>query len=95
EDFLKMKPGGSKNLDMVLNGLPSYVLDGGVATARLLTGLLDGTQKSYFDLLNSMRLDFSWGERGYDPMRIVDGELDNAFSQAKTPLTLAVLPPVY
>ena len=67
EDFLKMKPGGSKNLDMVLNGLPSYVLDGGVATARLLTGLIDGTQKPYFDLLTSMRLDFSWGERGYDP----------------------------
>lgn len=95
EDFLKMKPGGSKNLDMVLNGLPSYVLDGGVATARLLTGLIDGTQKSYFDLLSSMRLDFSWGERGYDPMRIVDGELDNVFSQARTPLVLTVLPPVY
>jgi hypothetical protein len=74
---------------------PSYVLDGGVATARLLTGLLDGTQKSYFDQLTSMRLDFSWGARGYDPMRIVDGELDNLFSQARTPLTLAVLPPVY
>jgi hypothetical protein len=32
EDFLRLKPGGSKNLDMVVNGLPSYVLDEGVAT---------------------------------------------------------------
>jgi endonuclease-3 len=28
-------------------------------------------------------------------MRVVDGELDNVFSQAKTPLTLTVLPPVH
>jgi len=98
QDFLAMKPGGTKNLDMVVNGLPSYVLDGGVATARFLTGLLDGTQKSYVDLLNGMRLDFApsnGGERGYDPMRVVDGELDNVFSQSKSPLAIAVLPPVY
>ena len=86
EDFLRMKPGGSKNLDMVVNGLPSYVLDGGVATARLLTGLIDGQQHSYLDLLSSMKLDFPWGETGYDPMRVVDGELDNVFSQTKSPL---------
>ncbi len=95
QDFLSMKPGGTKNLDMVVNGLPSYVLDGGVAMGRFLTGLIDGTQKTYFDLLSGMRLDFSWGERGYDPMRVVDGELDNAFAQSKTPLAITVLPPVY
>ena len=95
QDFLRMKPGGSKNLDIVVNGLPSYVLDGGIATARLLTGLLDGKQRSYADLLNGMRLDYPWGETQYDPMRVVDGELDNVFSQAKTPLTVTVLGPVY
>ncbi|HRG96901.1 MAG TPA: hypothetical protein PLR99_11680 [Polyangiaceae bacterium] len=95
EDFLEKKPGGSKNLDMVVNGLPSWVYDGGVAMGRLLTGLLDGKQRSYRELLESMRLDMPWGERGYDPMRVVDGELDNEFSQARTPLTVTVRPPVY
>jgi hypothetical protein len=95
QDFLDMHPGGSRNLDVVVNGLPSYVWGGGIATARFLGGLVDGTQKSYADLLDGMRLDLPWGERGYDPMRVVDGELDNTFSQARTPLTVTVLPPVY
>jgi len=95
DDFLRMKPGGSKNLDMVVNGLPSYVLDGGVATARFFTGLVSGKQPSYTELLNGMRLDYPWGEKQYDPMRVVDGELDNVFSQAKTPLSLVALGPVY
>ena len=95
QDFFEMKPGGSKNLDMVVNGLPSYVLDGGVATARFLDGLISGKQPTYTDLLDSMRLDFSWGERGYDPMRVADGELDNVFSQSTTPLTVTTLAPVY
>jgi hypothetical protein len=95
QDFLEKKPGGSKNLDMVVNGLPSWVYDGGVAMGRFLTGLLDGKQSSYRTILESMRLDMPWGERGYDPMRVVDGELDNEFSQARTPLTVTVRPPVY
>ncbi len=95
EDFLAYKPGGSKNLDMVVNGLPSYVWGGGVATARLLTQLLDGTQKSYVDILNGQRLDTPWGETGYDPMRIVDGELDNVYDKSKTPITFTVKPPLY
>ena len=94
QDFLEKKPGGSKNLDMIVNGLPSWVYDGGVAMGRLLTGLLDGKQSSYRAILESMKLDMPWGERGYDPMRVVDGELDNVFSQAKMPLTITVKPPV-
>ena len=95
QDFLGMKPGGSKNLDMVVNGLPSYVWGGGVAMARLLNGLFDGTQKTYRELLTGMRLDTPWGERGYDPMRVVDGELDNTYAKALAPLTVTVRPPVY
>lgn len=94
QDFLDMKPGKSKNLDMVVNGLPSWVLDGGVAMGRFLTGLVDGAQRPYRAILESMRLDMPWGERGYDPMRVVDGELDNVFTQATTPLKLTVKPPV-
>ena len=95
QDFLTMKPGGSRNLDMMVNGLPSYVWGGGVATAKLLAGLIDGTQKSYKDLLGAMRLDMPWGERAYDPNRVVDGELDNQFDKAATPLAITVRPPVY
>ncbi len=95
QDFFEKKPGGTANLDMVVNGLPSYVWGGGLVTARFLSGLISGTQPTYADLLGSMRLDTPWGEKGYDPMRVADGELDNAFSQAKTPLTLTVGAPVY
>ncbi len=94
EDFLAMKPGGSKNLDMVLNGLPAYVQDMGIATARFLTSLIDGRQHTYVDLLKAMELNEPW-DPAYDPMRVVDGELDNVFSQTATPLTVSVLPPVY
>jgi hypothetical protein len=95
QDFLGMKPGGSKNLDMVVNGLPSYVWGGGTALARMLSGLFDGTQKTYRELLTGMRLDTPWGERAYDPMRVVDGELDNVYTLALAPLTVTLRPPVY
>jgi len=42
-----------------------------------------------------MEIDTPWGQNDYEPMRVADGELDNVFSQAKTPLSVAVLPPVY
>jgi hypothetical protein len=76
----------------VVNGLPSYVWGGGLATARFLTGLIDGAQRPYAGLLEGMRVDTPWGERGYDPMRVADGELDNVFDQARTPLTVTVVP---
>jgi hypothetical protein len=95
QDFLEMKPGGSKNLDMIVNGLPSYVWGGGEVAARFVTGLVSGKQPTYSELLGSMRLDTPWGEKAYDPMRVVDGELDNTFDRSKTPLTVKALPPVY
>jgi hypothetical protein len=95
EDFFAMKPGGTKNLDMIVNGLPSYVWGGGEVLARFLSGIVGGAQPTYAQLLQSMRLDTPWGESGYDPMRVADGELDNVFSQASTPLVVSTLPPVY
>ncbi len=95
EDFFSYKPGGTQNLDMIVNGLPSYVWGGGEATAKLLLGLLDGKQHSYRELLQGMEIDTPWGENSYEPMRVADGELDNSFSQAKTPLSVAVGAPVY
>jgi hypothetical protein len=95
EDFFTYKPGGTQNLDMIINGLPSYVWGGGEATGNLLVGLLDGKQETYKQLLKLMEIDTPWGQNDYEPMRVADGELDNVFSQAKTPLSVAVLPPVY
>jgi hypothetical protein len=95
EDFFADKPGGTKNLDMIVNGLPSYVWGGGLATGQLLASLIDGQQHTYRQLLEAMRVDLPWGETGYEPMRVADGELDNAFSQAQTPLTVKVGAPVY
>ena len=86
QDFLDMKPGQTRNLEMIVNGLPSYIFGSGVSTARFLTTLTDGTQKNYRELLNAMRLNLPWGVSGYEPLRVVDGELDNLFSQRKTPL---------
>lgn len=88
EDFFAYKPGGTKNLDMIVNGLPSYVWGGGIVAAKLVAGLTGGKQPTYKELLGSMVLDTPWGEKGYDPMRVVDGELDNVYSRAKDPLSL-------
>jgi hypothetical protein len=88
EDFFKMKPGGSKNLEIVVNGSPSYVWGGGQVVAAFLTGLVSGKQPTYVDLLNATHLNLPWGENDYDPMRVVDGELDNVYSRSKTPITI-------
>lgn len=95
EDFFRMKPGGTKNLEIVVNGSPSYVWGGGQATADFLLGLLSGKQLAYTQLLQGTHLNLPWGEKDYDPMRVVDGELDNVYSRTKTPLTLTVLAPIY
>lgn len=95
KDFLELKAGGSKNLETIVNGLPSYVWGGGEVTARFVTGLISGKQPTYPELLESMRLDTPWGERSYDPMRVVDGELDNRYTRTSTPITIKSLPPVY
>jgi hypothetical protein len=94
QDYLRMKPGGSQNLDIVVNGLPAYVQDMGIATGRFLTSLIDGQQHTYVDLLKAMELSEPWSA-SYDPMRVVNGELDNVFSQGATGISLTVLPPVY
>jgi hypothetical protein len=95
KDFLELKPGGSKNLETIVNGLPSWVWGGGEVSARFITGLISGRQPTYSELLESMRIDTPWGERGYDPMRVVDGEMDNTYSRATAPIAMKVLPPVY
>jgi len=94
QNFLDMKPGGSQNLDMIVNGLPAYVQDMGIATGRFMTGLIDGQQHTYLELLTMMELNEPWSS-AYDPMRVVNGELDNVFTETATPITVTVGAPVY
>ncbi|MDB4967210.1 MAG: hypothetical protein JWN44_2899 [Myxococcales bacterium] len=88
-DFIQMHAGGSRNLDVVMNGLPAYWNGMGESTAKYLVALLDGTNKSWSQLLDAMRIDLAWGERGYEPMRGVNGELDNSFDGSRAPITVA------
>jgi len=87
-DFLAMHPEGSRDLEVVMNGLPAYWNGMGESTGKYLIGLLDGTNKSWAQLLDAMRIDEPWGESGYEPMRGVNGELDNVFDPGTTPLSV-------
>jgi hypothetical protein len=88
-DFLAMHPEGSRNLEVVMNGLPAYWNGMGESTGKYLIALLDGTNKSWSQLLDAMRINEPWGESNYEPMRGVNGELDNVFDGTKTPITVA------
>ncbi len=92
--YMALKPGGSRNLDTISNGLSSYIDGGGVASARFVAGLFDGKFSSYRKLLESMRVTAAW-ETNYEPMRVADGELDNVYDPTRTPITLKTLGPVY
>ena len=81
QDFIDVHPGGSANLDVVTNGLAAYWHGMGEASARYVIGLIDGEGRSWQQLLGSMRVDLPW-EHGYDPLRVVNGELDNEFAGA-------------
>lgn len=87
DDFLAMHPNGSQDLDMVVNALPAYWRGMGLATARYVLALIDGEDRSWRQLLTSMRVDLPW-ESGYDPMRAANGELDNVYSGVALPLTV-------
>ena len=78
EDFLAMHPEGSKKLDVVVNGLPAYWVGMGQASAGYVASVVGGTA-SWPQVLKSMVVDLPW-QSGYDPMRAVNGELDNSFT---------------
>lgn len=86
EDFLRMHPGGSTKLDVVVNGLPAYWQGMGQATAAYVAGVTGGSQ-SWRQLLTAMRVNLPW-QTGYDPMRAVNGELDNQFKPQSGAITI-------
>jgi hypothetical protein len=87
EDFLAMHPGGSKQLDVVVNGLPAYWWGMGAATAAYVAGVTSGSQ-SWRQILAGMRVDLPW-QQAYDPMRAVNGELDDEFAPTASAITVA------
>jgi hypothetical protein len=86
-DFLRMHPESSAKLDVVVNGLPAFWDGMGQATAGYVAGIVGGAQ-SYRQLLASMAVDLPW-QSGYDPMRAVNGELDNTFDPSRGAIVLA------
>jgi hypothetical protein len=68
---------------MVVNGLPAYWTMLGQASANLVIGLIDGQNRSWKDVLQQMVVTPSWQPSGYDPIRVVNGELDNVFDPSR------------
>ncbi len=89
-DFFKMHPGGTKNLDMITNGLESWVNGSGPAIGRFVATLLNGKQATYLDLLNNMGKGAPATDVGIDGLRVVDGELDNKFKPSTTKITVTL-----
>ena len=75
-------------LDVMVNGLPAYWYGMGESSAKYLIGLLDGSGKSWAQLLDGMKVNDPWGRPGYEPMRGVNGELDNVYDPRVAPLTV-------
>ena len=90
-DFLEMHPGGPAKLDVVANGLPAYWPGMGESTARYLMGLIDGQNRSWVDVLTSMKVTVSGLPAGYEPMRAVTGEEANAFDPKSGKVTIKVV----
>lgn len=89
-DFLEMHPGNATNLDVVANGLPAYWPGMGESTAKYVLGLIDGKDRSWIDVLNSMRVTVSGLPANYEPMRAVTGDEGNAFDPKAGKLTVSV-----
>lgn len=92
-DFLEMHPGKSENLDVVSNGLPAYWPGMGESTAKYVIGLVEGQNKSWIEILNSMRVSVGGLPSGYEPMRAVTGEEGNQWSPALGKISVELTTP--
>jgi len=79
KDYIPLKEGGTKNLDLITNGIEAPAYQSGYALGRFVSTLIDGSA-SYRDLLLAAE--------ATDSLRVVDGELDNEFSPDKFSLTV-------
>jgi hypothetical protein len=79
-DYIPLKDGGTKNLDLITNGIEAPSYRSGYALGRFVATLVNGKQASYRDLLSAAS--------ATDPLRVVDGENDNKYDPARTPITI-------
>lgn len=82
-DYIPLKKGGTKNLDLVTNAIESPSFQSGFALGQFIVTLTNGKQASWLELLES-------AEATGDGMRVVDGELDNKYNPSTKPITLTV-----
>jgi len=88
KDYIPLKEGGTQNLDLVTNGLESWVNESGEAMGRFVGAFIDGKLNTYQKILEASQFTgygYSWGQ---DALRVVDGELDNKFNPQKTPISI-------
>ncbi len=83
KDFFMLKPGGSKSLDMITNGLEAPEYQSGEAQGNFISKLLDGSMPSYQALLKEAA--------ATDSLRVVDGEIDNTYHPSR--VSIRVTPP--
>jgi hypothetical protein len=88
KDYIPLKQGGTKNLDLVSNGLESWVNESGPAMGRFVGAFIDGKQNSYTQILKAAQFTYYGYDWGMDALRVVDGELDNKYSPSRTPITV-------
>jgi hypothetical protein len=80
KDFFTLKANGSKDLELITNGLEAPEEDSGAAEGRLLSKLIDGSTPSYQTLLAAAK--------STDSLRVVDGEIDNTFNPSQKPIRI-------
>jgi hypothetical protein len=88
QDYFGFKARGSKDLDVISNGVESFSDGAGAGEGRFVVSLLGGKQPSYADLLKAAvttGTGYAWGK---DALRVVDGETDNVYQPAKKPIKL-------
>jgi hypothetical protein len=88
KDYFPLKTGGTANLELVTNGLESWVNESGPAMGRFVGAFIDGKMNSYTAILKAAQFKgygYSWGQ---DALRVVDGELDNVYDPKKKPITV-------
>ena len=86
KDYIPLKPGGTKNLDLVTNGLESWVNESGEAMGRFVGAFIDGKQNSYKDILKASQFTYYGYDWGMDALRVVDGEVDNKYTPGRKPI---------
>lgn len=80
KDYIPLKEGGTKNLDLITNGIEAPSWRSGHAMGQFLITLLNGRAASYKDLLLAAR--------DTEALRVVDGELDNEFRPDRLRVTI-------